>query len=603
MNNSKRLSLNFKIMMFSILIWLGGSLLMTCLQFEYTKRMFRENIRERLLDYAALSAMIIPAEKHSQIKTIDDFNSENYNYIVTLLREIKENTKNLSYIYTMRKNTYGDIVFICDAEDDPDYMSKPGDVYYDATFTLSNAVSGLKEVIAENDFYSDEWGTFLSAYAPIIKENGEFDGIIGLDISIDYSDRIALRQFIIMLSIMLLITLCFLPVLYIFSNKLVKTIHKTSRTFKHIGDADFTEKLIIKSKDEFGQMADDYNRAVEKIGNLMHTIINQSGKLSELGSELSSNMTETAAAIIQISSNIQNIKNQTIFQSESSQLTNEIMTVIIKSIENLSESIEEQSAQVAESSTAIAKMMEGINTITETLIKNTENINELIKVSQKGRINLETVDSYIAEVAKESESLIEISSVIENIASQTNLLSMNAAIEAAHAGESGKGFAVVADEIRKLAESSGEQTKTISHVLTKIKDSVIIISESVKGVLSVFESIENEVSIVSEQENSIRRAMEEQTAGNKSIRESVIKLNEINSKVNNGSHEIMKSSKEVMNESSKLCNASDEIKNSINEMSTAVSQISIAINSVNDLTYKNKSGIEVLMSEVSKFKV
>ena len=132
-------------------------------------------------------------------------------------------------------------------------------------------------------------------------------------------------------------------------------------------------------------------------------------------------------------------------------------------------------------------------TVTNTLIKNSDNVHDLTEASEVGRNGLQEVAANIHEIARESEGLMEINSVMENIASQTNLLSMNAAIEAAHAGEAGKGFAVVADEIRKLAESSSEQSKTIGSVLKKIKSSIDKITKSTENVLLKFEAMDHGV--------------------------------------------------------------------------------------------------------------
>jgi methyl-accepting chemotaxis protein len=192
---------------------------------------------------------------------------------------------------------------------------------------------------------------------------------------------------------------------------------------------------------------------------------------------------------------------------------------------------------------------------------------------------------------------------MENIASQTNLLSMNAAIEAAHAGDAGRGFAVVADEIRKLAESSGKQSKTIGAVLKKIKGSFDTITKSTETVLARFEAIDSGVKIVAEQEDNIRNAMEEQGEGSKQVLNSAGDLNEITRQVRNGSGEMLEGSKEVILESENLEKMTQEITGSMNEMATGTEQITVAINHVNDISNKNRDGIETLMQEVARFKV
>ena len=203
------------------------------------------------------------------------------------------------------------------------------------------------------------------------------------------------------------------------------------------------------------------------------------------------------------------------------------MEQITVTIDKLKGHVDNQSASVSQSSSAIEEMLANIQSVTQTLVKNAGNVKELIESSEVGRSGLRGVAEDIQEIARESEGLLEINAVMENIASQTNLLSMNAAIEAAHAGEAGKGFAVVADEIRKLAENSGEQSKTISSVLKKIKDAIDKITKSTESVLSKFEAIDGGVRTVSDQEENIRNAMEEQGEGSKQILEAVERLNDL----------------------------------------------------------------------------
>jgi methyl-accepting chemotaxis protein len=192
---------------------------------------------------------------------------------------------------------------------------------------------------------------------------------------------------------------------------------------------------------------------------------------------------------------------------------------------------------------------------------------------------------------------------MQNIASQTNLLSMNAAIEAAHAGEAGRGFAVVADEIRKLAESSSVQSKTIGGVLKKIKDSIDKITRSTDNVLTKFEMIEQGVKIVAEQEDNIRHAMEEQGHGSKQILQASAEVNNVTQQVKSGSVEMLAGSQEVIKESKNLEMVTQEITNGMNEMAVGAEQVDKAVTDVNELTMRTKENITSLMQSVSRFKV
>ena len=342
---------------------------------------------------------------------------------------------------------------------------------------------------------------------------------------------------------------------------------------------------------------------IEKIGSSIKTVGKNTIDMTNIGNELASNMTETASAVHQISANIDGVKQQALTQAASVSETAATIEEIIRTIRQLNNSIENQAASVAESSSAIEQMVGNIASITQTLGKTDDVIKTLANATADGKETVTGANTVTQRIAEESGGLLEASSVIQHIASQTNLLAMNAAIEAAHAGEAGKGFAVVADEIRKLAEESSSQGKTITETLKVLSGEIETLSYSAKTAEEKFNAIFSLSEHVKTMSQNLMNAMREQENGSKEVLTAIRDINMVTNQVNDGSAEMLRGGENVAQEMQKLDELTRVITDSMNEMASGAVQISNAVQEVHTISQKNKESIENLSKEVGKFKV
>ncbi len=386
---------------------------------------------------------------------------------------------------------------------------------------------------------------------------------------------------------------------------ILKIIGILSDEMKNIaqGEADLTKRINVDSEDMIGRFVHFFNMFMEKICRIIKGIRAGSARIEEIRTSLSLSSDTTVNTLTSCTADIESVIEKFADFDQYIDTSNSSVEQILESVSRLNSEIENQTASVMESTAAVKQAISSLQTVSDLAAKEKKSSEILISTAEQGGSELEKTNEMIRSIVEDIGALLEMSRLIGSISSQTSFLAMNAAIEAAHAGNYGQGFAVIAEEVRNLSESTSENAKNISTVLKKIIGKIEDTAKSGESTQSAFQKINEAIRKVAQGLQEISDSAFELSEGSREILQAMASLDETQVRIKEGSNTIKNEIDKIVASMKKVRELSGTMLKSLKGIDFGVTNITEAIVSVADASNKLTQTISSLNAEVKKFRV
>ena len=321
-----------------------------------------------------------------------------------------------------------------------------------------------------------------------------------------------------------------------------------------------------------------------------------------LGKELRNSAQSSADTITRISASIRMVREKAFIEANDVTASSGLIEEMVKIINSMEGLINNQAKSVESASATVEESFGKVSSVSNSINIMAEQFAELISLSRQGeQAQIESMQK-IELIAARSESLLEANRVIATIASQTNLLAMNAAIEAAHAGASGQGFAVVADEIRNLAETSAAQSKKIRTEINLVQQAIGEVVSTSKASQTVFSHVSERIEKTDQVVIEVKEAMNQQKVGSTQILDTFKAVNELTVNVRKSAKELNTSATTVQQEMKELCDVSRELQKHIEQIAGSFSEVEAGASLISAAAEKTVKNIHDIEAATDQFK-